>query len=113
MAGNYQELQAKMTWFKAATLDQLKERKKALVCIQGLDILIVYDSGTVYALENICSHEDASLFEGCIEGDDILCPLHSWRFNYKTGSCLTGDDFDLPVYKTKIVNNTIWVDVEE
>ncbi|MEO7447465.1 MAG: bifunctional 3-phenylpropionate/cinnamic acid dioxygenase ferredoxin subunit [Humibacillus sp.] len=38
------------------------------------------DDGTYYALDDTCSHEDASLSEGWVEDGAVECPLHSTRF---------------------------------
>ena len=38
------------------------------------------DDGTYYALDDTCSHEDASLAEGWIEDGEVECPLHATRF---------------------------------
>jgi 3-phenylpropionate/trans-cinnamate dioxygenase ferredoxin subunit len=38
------------------------------------------DDGTYYALDDTCSHEDASLAEGWVEAGEVECPLHATRF---------------------------------
>lgn len=44
------------------------------------------DDGSVWALDDTCSHADASLAEGWVEGGYVECPLHSSRFCLKTGA---------------------------
>ena len=41
------------------------------------------------AIENVCPHAGASLAEGVLDGDDVLCPLHGFRFDVTTGACST------------------------
>ena len=48
------------------------------VCLINLD-------GELYALNDTCTHEEASLSDGTIEGDEIECPLHGGAFNIRTG----------------------------
>jgi 3-phenylpropionate/trans-cinnamate dioxygenase ferredoxin component len=43
------------------------------------------DDGTYYALDDTCSHEDASLAEGWIEAGEVECPLHATRFCLRDG----------------------------
>ncbi|ADP82099.1 Rieske (2Fe-2S) protein [Pseudofrankia inefficax] len=43
------------------------------------------DDGTVWALDNTCTHEDAALADGWVEGGFVECPLHSSRFCLKDG----------------------------
>ncbi|MGQ4618847.1 Rieske 2Fe-2S domain-containing protein [Nocardia sp. R7R-8] len=43
------------------------------------------DDGSVYALDDTCTHETASLAEGWVEDGFVECPMHSSRFCLKTG----------------------------
>jgi 3-phenylpropionate/trans-cinnamate dioxygenase ferredoxin subunit len=43
------------------------------------------DDGTYYALDDTCSHEDASLADGWVEAGEVECPLHATRFCLKDG----------------------------
>jgi 3-phenylpropionate/trans-cinnamate dioxygenase ferredoxin component len=50
------------------------------------DIALLRDEdGCVWALNNTCTHETASLAEGWVEDGHVECPLHSSKFNLKTG----------------------------
>jgi 3-phenylpropionate/trans-cinnamate dioxygenase ferredoxin component len=44
------------------------------------------DDGTVWALNNTCTHAEASLAEGWVENGHVECPLHSSKFCLKTGA---------------------------
>ncbi len=46
------------------------------------------DDGTFYAMDDTCSHEEASLAEGWVEGGEVECPLHSARFCLSNGQAL-------------------------
>ena len=48
------------------------------VCLINLE-------GELYALNDTCTHEEASLSDGTIEGDEIECPLHGGAFAIRTG----------------------------
>ena len=47
-------------------------------------VLISLEDG-LYALSDICTHQDASLSDGEIIGDEIECPLHGGAFEIRTG----------------------------
>jgi 3-phenylpropionate/trans-cinnamate dioxygenase ferredoxin subunit len=51
-------------------------------------LLIANVDGNYYALDDTCTHEDASLSTGSLQGDLIKCPLHGSRFNVRTGAVL-------------------------
>lgn len=46
------------------------------------------DDGTFYAVNDNCTHEDASLADGWVEDGEIECPMHSARFCLKTGAAM-------------------------
>jgi nitrite reductase/ring-hydroxylating ferredoxin subunit len=48
-------------------------------------IVLINFEGEFYALSDICTHEEASLSDGEISGDEIECPLHGGAFEIRTG----------------------------
>ncbi|WP_270353043.1 bifunctional 3-phenylpropionate/cinnamic acid dioxygenase ferredoxin subunit [Microbacterium testaceum] len=53
------------------------------------DIAIFNDGGEFFALDDTCSHEDASLSEGWIDDGVVECPLHAGKFCLKNGEVLS------------------------
>jgi 3-phenylpropionate/trans-cinnamate dioxygenase ferredoxin subunit len=66
-----------------------------LVDVDDLEIGIFNCAGSVYAIENRCSHDDGTLIEGQLDQDTctIECPRHGSLFDLKTGKPKT-----LPAY---------------
>jgi len=48
------------------------------VCLINID-------GELHAINDTCTHEDASLSDGMIDGEEIECPMHGGTFNIRTG----------------------------
>ncbi len=77
------------------------------VCLINLD-------GELHAINDYCTHEDASLSDGTIDGDEIECPLHGGSFNIRTG-----DPTSFPValatekYSVRIVGDDVQVSVRK
>lgn len=44
------------------------------------------DDGELYAIDDTCTHQDASLADGWLEGCEIECPLHASKFDLRTGA---------------------------
>jgi nitrite reductase/ring-hydroxylating ferredoxin subunit len=44
--------------------------------------------GTIYATDDTCTHSEASLADGYIDGDEVECPLHFAKFCIRTGEVL-------------------------
>jgi 3-phenylpropionate/trans-cinnamate dioxygenase ferredoxin subunit len=43
------------------------------------------EDGEVFALDDTCSHQEASLADGWVEECWVECPLHASRFDLRTG----------------------------
>ena len=52
---------------------------------EGLAVAVYNLDGAYYATDNLCTHGDASLAEGVVEGDNIICPFHGGTFDIRTG----------------------------
>lgn len=49
------------------------------------DIGVFYSGGEYFAIDNTCTHEDASLATGWIEDGTVECPLHASVFCLRDG----------------------------
>jgi len=58
------------------------------VDVRGRRILLANVGGRVCAVDDTCTHEDASLSSGVLKGELVKCPLHNSRFNVCTGQVL-------------------------
>ena len=47
--------------------------------------------GEVYAVQAECPHRGGPLADGLLGGATLICPLHAWKFDLKTGEALFGD----------------------
>jgi 3-phenylpropionate/trans-cinnamate dioxygenase ferredoxin component len=55
----------------------------------GHVIALANVNGEYFAIDDVCSHEEASLSEGGLTGEVLVCPRHGARFNVKTGRVLS------------------------
>jgi 3-phenylpropionate/trans-cinnamate dioxygenase ferredoxin component len=77
-------------------VSELEPGAKRLVRWQDLEIGVFNCDGTVYAIEDRCSHDDGPLVEGILDQEacTIECPRHGSLFDLKTGRPKT-----LPAYE--------------
>ena len=79
---------------------------------QGQFYLLANIDGTVYAVDEMCTHEDASLYKGSLHGDCVQCPLHGSRFDLKSGEALDEPaEESLNTYAVKIDDGCILIAV--
>ena len=54
--------------------------------VDGLAVcLLRSDDGLLRAIDDTCSHEDASLADGWLDGTELECPRHNSIFDLLTG----------------------------
>jgi len=73
-------------WTDVAAEADLFEGAGIPVTPPGHDIALFAIDGEVFATDNICSHGNARLCEGFLEGHEIECPFHQGRFDVRTGA---------------------------
>jgi 3-phenylpropionate/trans-cinnamate dioxygenase ferredoxin component len=69
------------------------------------------EDGAVFAIDDTCTHQDASLSDGWVDGCEVECPLHSSRFDLRTGK-VDAPPAKLPVrtYPVVVRDGTIFVE---
>ena len=74
--------------------------------------LVRLASGEVFAISDLCSHEEIELSDGELDGEDVECPAHGSRFNVRTGevSGLPAED-PVATYRVTIEDEKIIIDV--
>jgi 3-phenylpropionate/trans-cinnamate dioxygenase ferredoxin component len=72
-------------WLSVAKEDQAQEGIPLSVDVDGADVLVIKMAGKLYAIENLCNHDNDVLEGGEIEGEEIVCPRHGAHFCIKTG----------------------------
>jgi 3-phenylpropionate/trans-cinnamate dioxygenase ferredoxin subunit len=60
------------------------------------------DAGDVFAIDDTCTHQDASLADGWVDGEEVECPLHASCFNLRTGA-VDAPPAKLPVRTHQVV----------
>lgn len=68
---------------------ELLEGQPAKVIVDGRAVCVARVGDEVFAIDDTCSHSDASLSEGEISGFKIECWLHGAEFDLRTGEALT------------------------
>ena len=73
---------------RAAALTDLPSGTMRCVAIRGHEVLIANVDGEVLATDDTCTHEDASLSCGVLDGAIVRCPLHGATFDLRDGAPL-------------------------
>jgi nitrite reductase/ring-hydroxylating ferredoxin subunit/uncharacterized membrane protein len=83
-------LEAPEDWTAVADEATVKELEPLLVKAAGVEIVLVRERGSLYALLDRCAHQGGPLHEGKIEDGCVVCPWHSSRYRLSDGLALSG-----------------------
>ena len=92
---------------------ELQEGTMKLIRVEGSPVLLIKQSGQIFAIDNRCPHMGCGFSGGALDGLVIVCPCHDWRFNLKTGEYEEEPSMKLTMYECKIESGKIWVKLDE
>jgi nitrite reductase/ring-hydroxylating ferredoxin subunit len=74
------------------------------------EIAIYRVEGEYFATSNICTHAQALLSDGFLDGHLIECPIHNACFDIRTGKAMTSPaEIDLETFPTRVRDGSIEV----
>ena len=95
-----------------AKMDEIPDGGMKQVVVRG-DLVGLYRVGDdVYAMGDLCTHEQAYLTEGEFEPDEleVECPLHASRFNVQSGEVrILPATKPEPTYQVKVDGDLVLV----
>ena len=116
-----------MVWTKALEADALAPNTRQVVKLEERSLLLLNESGNIYAIDSICPHLKLPLKKGKLTSDgSIVCPWHHSEFDLATGNVKNWCPFPpvvgtvlgkissektLGVFPTKVENGQIMVDL--
>ncbi|MDK3161900.1 non-heme iron oxygenase ferredoxin subunit [Kamptonema cortianum] len=99
-------------FIKIGTVNDIPPGKCKGINLQGEDIGIYNVDGQFCAMENTCPHMGAPLSQGHVKDGVVMCPLHMWKFDVKTGKSLTAPGADLQTFEIKVEGGDIFLKKE-
>ena len=93
----------------AGSLEELKAKGRLVVHGGHRPILVIYDCGRVFALDNRCPHMGFPLERGSVEDGILTCHWHHARFDLESGCTFDLWADDVPVCPVEVRNGEVWV----
>ena len=83
--------------------------------VEDVDLVVVRwpDGEGVSVLYGRCVHRGALMADGHIEGDNIVCGIHSWDYRYDTGVSSYRNTDVLEKFTAWVDEGSVWVDADE
>ncbi|MDB5306659.1 MAG: Rieske (2Fe-2S) protein [Gemmataceae bacterium] len=65
--------------------------------------------GLVFAVAGTCPHKGGPLADGMVVGHQVVCPLHAFRFEARTGTCDQPGVCGIAAYPVEVTGDTVYV----
>ncbi len=97
-----------LTYYAIAPLADIPPGERLFLEI-GAEAIVVFNiAGQVFAIGDVCTHDDGPLGDGELDGHQVICPRHGARFDVRTGKALTLPAVsDTPSYPVRIRDGQI------
>lgn len=98
-------------YIKVALLEDIPPGGSKLVEVDYVRIALFNLEGTIYAIEDVCTHDGGPLVDGqVLEGCQVMCPRHGARFDIRTGEALSFPAFEATnTYEVRIDGDNILI----
>ncbi len=95
-------------FLEIAPAEQLPEGERLFIEAEGRSIVIFNLAGSLFAIGDICSHDNGPVGDGEIEENEIICPRHGARFDISSGKATSLPAVvDIPAYPVRVVGGMI------
>mgnify|MGYP001226550664 CR=1 FL=1 len=104
-----------LVWTDVASAAVLEPHGRTLIKHAQLEIVVFRHAEKLYALEDRCPHQGASLCIGQIEGGHVKCPSHGLRFRLTDGllACSAADSaatsMGVRTFPVRVVNGDLQI----
>lgn len=103
---------SKVEFVEITPASELPNGERLFLEIEGKAIVIFNIAGQLFAIGDVCTHDDGPLGDGDLESYNIVCPRHGAEFDVRTGKVMQMPAVvDIPAYPVKVVEGMIQVGV--
>lgn len=105
---NYTQKTENIEFVEIAPASELPNGERLFVEVEGKSIVIFNIADQIFAIGDICSHDDGPLGDGDLEGYNIVCPRHGAEFDVRSGKVMSMPAVvDIPAYPVKVEEGMI------
>ena len=97
--------------FRVARRTDLSPGESKVIEVVGKQLALYNVEGTFYCTDNECRHRGGPLGDGILQGHTIICPIHYWKYDVRTGEQEMSHQVRLSCYTVSVDGEDVFVDV--
>ena len=110
---NYTQVdESKLGYIEIAPVSELPNGERLFVEVADRPLVIFNIAGQLFAIGDVCTHDDGPLGDGDLEGYNIVCPRHGGEFDVRNGKVMQMPAVvDIPAYPVQVRDGLIFVGI--
>lgn len=94
---------------RVCNVNDIIEDRAKMFCIENERIAVFKTGGKLFAVSNVCKHQNGPLGEGKVLDGCITCPWHGYQYLPHNGQSPPPFKEKVATYDVKLVGNDVWV----
>ncbi len=100
-------------WVPVAKTTDVKPGEMKTFAVNGKRVLIANWEGTLFATQDLCTHDGGTLGDGELVDGEIECPRHGGRFDVRTGAVTALPPmFPIRTYPVQVEGDTVLLNLD-
>lgn len=97
-------------WMNVASVDEIPPGSYKTIDVNDVLIAVFNIGGTLYAIEDVCTHDGGILTGGELHDCIITCPRHGAEFDVRTGEVVTPPAYEpISTFPVRVVEGMVQV----
>ena len=96
-------------YVRVCDVNNILEDRAKMFCIENERIAVFKTAGKLFAISNVCKHQNGPLGEGRVLDGCITCPWHGYQYLPHNGQSPPPFKEKVATYDVKLVDNDVWV----
>ena len=103
---------ANLEYVGIAPEEQIPDGEHLFIEFGGKSIVLFNLAGKLFAIGDVCTHDNGPVGDGEIEENEIICPRHGARFDIRTGKVTSLPALlDIPAYPVRVVEGMVEIGI--
>lgn len=96
-------------WLDVGASADFAGRPPAPVRVRDRFVAVFHVDGEWRCIDNACPHAGAPLCDGTVMDGAVVCFLHCWSFDLRTGACDVGAAWNVRAYPVREVDGRLQI----
>lgn len=94
-------------WYDVGAADDFKDNETARVPCEGRELFVYRKDAAFRVYDSRCPHQVTNIPHLALQGNELTCPKHHWKFDITTGQCIEIGTQPLKHFDSKVDNGRL------